>query len=114
MVKSVQSVAHRGLRDWILQRLSAVIIAVYTIWLFCFLACHQVSFAEWHHLFSRLEVKIATVMFFLALLIHAWLGVWTILTDYVKPVLLRGTLHLIFILMLTAFFIWALLIVGSV
>lgn len=115
MVKSVKSVAHRGLRDWVLQRVSAVIVAVYTLWLFSFLVSHaSLSYGEWHHLFSQINVKIATIMFLVALLVHAWIGIWTVLTDYVKPVLLRGTLSLIFILMLVAFFIWGLLIVGSV
>ena len=115
MVKTVRSVPHRGLRDWILQRLSAVMIVAYALWLMATLVCEtNLTFAEWHHLFSLASVKIATILFLAALIIHAWIGIWTILTDYVKPILLRGVLYLVIVFMLIAFFIWGLLILGSV
>ena len=69
MVRTVRSVPHRGLRDWILQRLSAIIIAIYALWLGAKLACEaQLSFAAWHHLFSQMSVKIATLFFLAALM----------------------------------------------
>lgn len=115
MVRKVGNVTRRGLRDWVLQRLSAVIVAIYVLWLASFLLCHpHLSFAEWHHLFSGMGVKVSTILFLGALLVHAWIGIWTVLTDYVKPVFLRGLCHLSFVLMLTACFVWGVLIVGSV
>lgn len=115
MVKSVLSVAHEGLRDWVIQRLSAVIMAVYSVGLFTFiLTTPELSFAEWHGLFAETWVKVATLLFVLALAMHAWIGMWTIFTDYVKNFVLRAVLSVVTILMLTACFLWALMILWSV
>jgi succinate dehydrogenase / fumarate reductase membrane anchor subunit len=115
MVKSVLGVNHQGLRDWIVQRVSAVVMAVYSIALISYLVFNpELSFAEWHTLFSIIWVKVATLLFLLCLLWHAWIGMWTIFTDYVKPFVIRGMLHVLVLLMLVACFIWGLMILWSV
>jgi len=115
MVKSVLGVNHQGLRDWVIQRLSAIFMAVYTIGLIGYLVCHAaLSFAEWHYLFSQTWIKIATLLFFLLLILHAWVGVWTIFTDYIKSFVLRAILNSLVLLMLAASFIWSILILWSV
>ena len=115
MVKNVISVAHRGLTDWIIQRVSAIYMAVFSIALIVYLVGHpDISFAEWHSLFACQWMKIATILFFLALMFHAWIGVWTIFTDYVKCSILRAILNLLVILMLAASFIWGIMILWSV
>ena len=115
MVKSVLGVKHQGLRDWILQRLSAILMAIYTIGLTGYLLIHaDLSFGEWHYLFSQTWMKIATILFLCGLLVHAWIGIWTIFTDYVKPFVLRSILNTLVLLMLSACFIWGVLILWSV
>jgi len=115
MVKSVQSVAHRGLRDWLIQRVSAVLMAVYIVGLGCYLFTHpELSFAEWHHLFSQNWVKIFTILVLLSLLLHAWVGMWTIFTDYVKPFVIRFILQTSVFFILAACLIWGILILWSV
>jgi succinate dehydrogenase / fumarate reductase, membrane anchor subunit len=115
MVKSVLGVYHQGLRDWVIQRVSALILAIYSLGLISYLLFHPgLIFAEWHSLFSQTWVKIATILFILSLLSHAWVGVWTIFTDYVKCSVLRAVLNFLVLLMLAACFIWGVLILGSV
>lgn len=115
MVKSVLGVNHQGLRDWIIQRVSAIFMALYSISLIVYILCHPgLSFAEWHYLFSTSWMKIATILFLLCLMGHAWIGIWTIFTDYVKPFVLRSILNLLVLLMLAACFIWGILILWSV
>jgi succinate dehydrogenase / fumarate reductase membrane anchor subunit len=115
MVKSVLGVHHQGLRDWIIQRISAILIAVYTLALVIYLMCSSsVSYAEWHHLFSQSWMKIATILCIASVLYHAWIGIWTIFTDYVKPYVLRCLLNFLVLLMLFACFFWGLLILWSV
>jgi succinate dehydrogenase / fumarate reductase membrane anchor subunit len=115
MVKSVLSVSHQGLRDWVIQRLSAIIMAVYSIGLIGYILCHKgLSFAEWHSLFSQQWMKVATILFILSLMLHAWIGIWTIFTDYVKPFVLRSILNFFVLLMLIACFFWGVLILWSV
>jgi len=115
MVKSVLGVNHQGLRDWVIQRVSAIIMATYTIWMVGYIAMHPgLTFAEWHNLFSEDWVKIVSLFFVLSLMFHAWIGIWTIFTDYVKPFVLRCILNIIVLLMLAACFFWAVLILWSV
>jgi succinate dehydrogenase / fumarate reductase membrane anchor subunit len=115
MVKSVLGVNHQGLRDWAAQRVSAIIMAIYTVGMVLFLVCHRegLTFAEWHNLFSQEWVKIATLLTLASVLFHAWLGMWTIFTDYVKCYIVRAVLHLFVILLLFASFLWGMLILWS-
>lgn len=115
MVKSVLGVNHQGLRDWVIQRISAILMAIYTIGLIVYFLVHPgLSFAEWHYLFSQSWVKVATVLFILCVLFHAWVGMWTVFTDYVKPFVLRCILDFLVLLMLAACFIWGVMILWSV
>lgn len=115
MVKSVLGVAHEGLKDWVIQRISAIFMTIYTICLILYLVIHPgLSYAEWHHLFSLTWMKIASILFILSILFHAWIGIWTVFTDYVKPFVLRAMLDVLVILTLAACFIWAVLILWSV
>lgn len=115
MVKTVQGVAHVGLRDWVIQRLSAVVMAIYfTGLVIYFLTHHDLTFAEWHGLFAQTWVKIATMMNVVAMLYHAWIGVWTIFTDYVKCSIARAILNAAVFLLLFACFFWALFMLWSV
>lgn len=115
MVKSVLGVNHQGLRDWVIQRISAILMAVYSIGLVLYLISNPgISFAEWHSLFAREWMKIATILFLAAVIFHAWIGIWTIFTDYVKSFVLRSFLNVLVLLMLAACFIWGVLILWSV
>jgi succinate dehydrogenase / fumarate reductase membrane anchor subunit len=115
MVKSVLGVNHQGLRDWVVQRVSAIIMAVYSVGFIGYIVWHPgLSFAEWHTLFSAVWVKVATLLFLACLMAHAWIGMWTILTDYVKPFVLSCLSQLLVFLMLSACLIWGVLILWSV
>lgn len=115
MVKSVLGQTHSGLRDWLIQRISAVVMVIYTIGLFIYLVkTPKVDFANWHALFSCSAVKIATLILLLSVLWHAWVGLWTVFTDYVKCFVLRLVLHVLVLFALIAFFLKGLLILWGV
>lgn len=115
MVKSVLSVSHRGLRDWVIQRVSAIAMALYSTFLIGYVVTTSgMSFAEWHGLFSQVWMKVATLVVVMCMLYHAWIGMWTIFTDYVKPFVVRCVLNVLTIFLLLACFFWAVLILWSV
>lgn len=115
MVKSVLSVYHQGVRDWIIQRVSAIYMAIYSLLAIAYFACHTgLSYIEWRSLFSHTAMKIATVLFLVAILFHAWIGMWTVFTDYVKPFVLRALINVLVLFMLAACFIWGIMILWSV
>lgn len=96
-----------GLRDWLAQRITSVIIGLYAILLIAyFLNNHPLYFAQWQRLFQNTGVKIATVIILIAILWHAWIGLWTVLTDYVKNAALRLILQVAVMILLLAYVIW--------
>jgi succinate dehydrogenase / fumarate reductase, membrane anchor subunit len=109
MVKTVLGVAHQGLRDWIIQRLSAIYLALYSVSMIAFFVVNpNVSYVTWHALFANPWMKIATILCVTSLLPHVWVGMWTIFTDYVKSSVLCLMLNVLLLLSLAVFFIWAL------
>lgn len=115
MVKAVYAVNHKGLRDWLIQHISAFIMAIYTLGMVIFLIGSEgIDYTSWSSLFAHQWMKIATAIVFLLLLWHAWIGVWTVITDYVKCAAIRLSLYVLILLALVAFFIAACLILWSV
>ena len=115
MVNRIVVGAHYGLRDWLLQRISAIVMAVYSVaFLLCLLPSLPLSFEEWHAWFANPVVKIATLLFLLSLLLHAWVGVRDIFMDYVKPFGLRLSLQVLVILALMVYAFWAIALLWSV
>lgn len=98
----------RGYNDWFVQRVTALLIGIYTVFLIIFLLVHHpISYMQWHILFTHLAMKIFTLLVILSVLWHAWIGIWTIFTDYIKNKLIRLALETIICLLLTTYFIWA-------
>ena len=115
MVNNVATVGRNGIHDFILIRASAIILVLYTLFLTCFfVTTPDVTFEIWQAFFSGMCTKIFTVLAVLALVIHAWIGVWQVLSDYVKPPFLRGSLQFLFSVLLLAYFAAGLLTVWGV
>lgn len=74
------------LPDWFLQRATAGVMALYTpVIVVAASCCRPEGYAGWKSFFSNGAIKLATFVFVVALLYHAWVGVRDILIDYVKP-----------------------------
>ena len=109
MVKRVVTGAHYGLKDWLAQRITALVMAVYVIvFVGILLACPPHIYEDWRALFAQQPMRIATLIFFLSLFWHAWLGMRDILMDYIKPTGVRLVLQVGTIVWLLACGMWAL------
>jgi succinate dehydrogenase / fumarate reductase membrane anchor subunit len=99
--------AHYGLRDWLAQKITAVIMAVYSvIALIVLLSGVPLSFVVWKDLFSQGWMRVATLLFMVSLAWHAWVGVRDILMDYVKLAGLRLALEVLVLLTIAAYVGW--------
>lgn len=79
-----------GLRAWLVQRVSAVYMLFFILFLlFHFLLDPPHSYLAWHGWMRNPGVGIATLVFFTALLLHTWVGIRDVLMDYVHPLALR-------------------------
>jgi len=108
--------AHYGLRDWLAQRATAIVMASYTvILLLAFLTGNNFSYEGWAGLFSHQWFKIATFVTLMSLFFHAWIGLRDIWMDYcAKSVVLRLALQLATLLWLIGCAGWAAQIIWRV
>ena len=99
--------AHYGLRDWLAQRISAVVMAVYTLILVVVLfKSTPLTYAAWKDLFTQGWMRVATLLFAASLAWHAWVGVRDILMDYVKPDGVRLALQVLVLLVIASYVGW--------
>ncbi|MEQ6291691.1 succinate dehydrogenase, hydrophobic membrane anchor protein [Vogesella sp. GCM10023246] len=103
--------AHYGLKDWIVQRITAVIMLAYTVMLVLFLLAMPAGYEGWKTLFSLTWVKVLTQTTLLALFMHAWVGIRDLWMDYIKPVGVRLALHSLTAVWLVSCFIYSLKVV---
>ena len=82
-MKSATSFSRSGTSDWIAQRVSAVILAVYFVVIVGWLLCtSEVNYDAWHSFMTCTTMRIFSLLALLSLAAHSWVGLWTITTDY--------------------------------
>lgn len=108
MVDRVVVGAHYGLRDWLIQRVSAVLMALCSVALVVYLLLQpRLDYDVWIALFSSLPMRSLTLLFLINLFYHAWIGVRDVVMDYVKPAGARLVMHVLVILALLLYTIWS-------
>lgn len=116
MMLTATSLTSTGLRDWLVQRFSAIVLGLYFIFLMGFFIGHhhQLSYQDWQALFSHPAMRIFSFLALLSLVAHSWVGIWTVLTDYVKCMCVRLFLEAVMVLALVAFLVWGVEIIWSI
>jgi succinate dehydrogenase / fumarate reductase, membrane anchor subunit len=100
---------HAGLHAWMLQRLSALYLATYSGYLLLHFARQApADYQAWQAWVATPAIGISAALFFLALLLHVWVGLRDILMDYVRTLALRLSLTALLLLGLVACGLWAL------
>ena len=108
MLNRIVTGAHYGLRDWLIQRVTAVLMIVYTLAIAGYLLLQPVvDYNAWTLLFSGNVVRSFSLLFLLGVFYHAWIGVRDIVMDYVKPAAIRLLIHVMVILTLLLYVIWS-------
>ncbi|MBQ0935192.1 succinate dehydrogenase, hydrophobic membrane anchor protein [Ideonella paludis] len=97
-----------GFRDWLAQRVTAVLMALFTVVVLAqVLMPGEIGYDKWAGIFSAQWMKVLTFVVILSLAYHAWVGVRDIWMDYVKPVGLRLVLQVFSIVWLVGCAGWA-------
>ena len=108
MVNRVVVGAHYGLRDWLIQRVTAAVMAMYIVTMVGYLFMQtDLNYDVWTALFSSQMVRTFSLLFLLSLFYHAWVGIRDIVMDYVKSAAVRLGIHVLVILALLLYFIWS-------
>jgi succinate dehydrogenase / fumarate reductase, membrane anchor subunit len=107
MVNSATSLSSSGLRDWIIQRVTAVILAIFVIYLTFFMLTHpHLNYLTWHSLFAQTWMRVFTLLAIVSLVLHAWIGLWIVSTDYIKLYTLRFLIQILIIVGLFGLLFW--------
>ena len=100
--------AHYGLRDWLSQRVTAVLMALFTVAVIVqVLLPGEMGYDKWAGIFSRQWMKVLTFVVIVSLLYHVWVGMRDVWMDYVKPVAARLVLQVFTIVWLVGCAGWA-------
>jgi len=82
--------AHYGWRDWLAQRISALLMALFTLAVLLQLLFSGASgYDRWAGIFAAQWMKVLTFVVIVSLAWHAWIGMRDIWMDYVKPFAVR-------------------------
>ncbi|MFI2812564.1 MULTISPECIES: succinate dehydrogenase, hydrophobic membrane anchor protein [Microbulbifer] len=84
MVTTVTSFGRSGVFDWLYQRVTAVVLLAYTLFIvgFIFLS-DDFGYESWSALFDQRWMRIFSLVALLSTVAHAWIGLWSVVTDYI-------------------------------
>jgi succinate dehydrogenase / fumarate reductase membrane anchor subunit len=102
--------AHYGLRDWLAQRITAVVVTLYVVLVMALMfarGAEPMSYAAWHGLFEPGWFRVVSFVFLVAVYYHAWVGLRNIVMDYVRPTAVRLLLQALVICALVGYTGWA-------
>ena len=100
--------AHYGVGNWLVQRFTALVMAVYTVLAGVYVCWSApASYAEWKALFASGFFRLATMLFLASLVWHAWIGMRDILVDYLHPYGLRLFAQAAVAVVLAFYLIWS-------
>ena len=107
--KRVVTGAHYGMRDWLAQRVTAALMALFTLLVLGQVLLNKgpMGYEKWAGIFSSQWMKALTFSIILAMLLHVWIGMRDIWMDYIKPVSVRLALEVFSIVWLVTCAGWA-------
>ncbi|MDP5340100.1 MAG: succinate dehydrogenase, hydrophobic membrane anchor protein [Litorivicinaceae bacterium] len=109
MVTSVLNYGRSGVHDWVMQRFSALVLAAYTVVMVGWLLVNgeALTFAQWREFMGQTWVRIFSLLAVLSLAGHAWIGLWTVATDYLKVNWVRVAFLATIAVSLFVYVVWA-------
>jgi len=105
-MNSATNIGRNGIQDWIIQRVTAYVLALYTLFLLGFFVTTDVDYQSWSALFGQEWFKIFTLLALLSIAGHAWVGLWTVSTDYIKSAMQRFLFQTVCVLVIFVYVVW--------
>ncbi|MBS0848592.1 succinate dehydrogenase membrane anchor subunit [Citrobacter sp. JGM124] len=115
MVSNASALGRNGVHDYLLVRATAIVLTLYIIYMVGFVAITgDMTYEIWHGFFAAAFTKVFTLLALFSILIHAWIGMWQVLTDYVKPLAIRLVLQLAIVIALLVYVLYGFVVVWGV
>ncbi|MDX3774833.1 succinate dehydrogenase, hydrophobic membrane anchor protein [Chromatiaceae bacterium AAb-1] len=94
MVLNKATLKRDGVQDYVSLRATAIVLALYSLFILgFFLFTPEITFEIWQGLFANIFVKVFTLLTLVSIAVHTRIGLWQVLTDYVKSARLRAILQ---------------------
>jgi len=110
----VNSLTSNGIKAWFIQRITSIILISYIIFILYNCDITNLKFETWNHFFSNYYTKIFSLVTVSSILLHAWIGLWTVTTDYLNSIYLRISTQILIFLLLLSYLAWSIKILWSV
>ncbi|RZO20419.1 MAG: succinate dehydrogenase, hydrophobic membrane anchor protein [SAR92 clade bacterium] len=115
MVGIASSFSQSGVINWLVQRVSALVMTAYIVFITVYLLANpNISYAQWSELNSLLSMRLFSLLTMASIASHAWIGIWCVLTDYVterllgpKADIIRKVLQVCMIAVILIYLVWA-------
>jgi succinate dehydrogenase / fumarate reductase, membrane anchor subunit len=115
MVGIASSFSQSGVTNWLVQRVSALVMTAYIVFITVYLLANpDISYAQWSELNSLLSMRLFSLLTMASIASHAWIGIWCVLTDYVterllgpKADIIRKVLQVCMIAVILIYLVWA-------
>ena len=115
MVGIASSFSQSGVTNWLVQRVSALVMTAYILFITVYLLANpDISYAQWSELNSLLSMRLFSLLTMASIASHAWIGIWCVLTDYVterllgpKADIIRKVLQVCMIAVILIYLVWA-------
>lgn len=115
MVSNASALGRNGVHDFILVRATAIVITLYILYMIGFFAMNgELTYEIWRGFFASTFTKVFTLLTLISILVHTWIGMWQVLTDYVKSLALRLFLQLAIVVALAVYVIYGFVVVWGV
>ncbi|AUM11267.1 succinate dehydrogenase, hydrophobic membrane anchor protein [Ketobacter alkanivorans] len=122
MVTSVTSLGKNGLYDWVIQRATAVVLGVYFLCMMGFLVTTpDLTYDQWSSYMSSTFMRVFTLIALVSMAAHAWVGLWTISTDYLTTrqlgaagTVIRIAFQAVCALVTVVYVVWGILILWGI
>lgn len=112
MVSNASALGRNGVHDWLLLRASAIVITLYILYILGFVVIvPDITYEIWRGFFASHITKVFTLLTLLSILAHAWIGLWQVLTDYIKPLAIRLVLQLAVVITLLVYLLYGTIVV---
>lgn len=119
MVTSVTNPGRNGLYDWLLQRVTAVVIGAYAVGLVGFLLLNPgLDYETWRTCMGSLPMQVINTLVLVSVLLHAWAGLWIVTTDYLTRAQfgnaatgVRLVVQMLILLLCLVYLLWGLVMI---
>ena len=112
MVSNASALGRNGIHDWLLLRASAILITLYIVYILGFiLMTDTLTYDIWRGFFASSFTKVFTLLTLLSIHVHGCIGMWQVLTDYVKSLSVRLIGQLVIVVVLLAYALYGTVVV---